>query len=479
LRAASKVRALKRWAIVRRSIKGSSAFKDMLSMNKAMGSSAPSAAVQAAPTAKAKAKSTAKAKAASEPPEASTSRSVAVPPPPAPAVVTGVLLKVQLDAWWPWASGRLRALIVKSDFQDDEKWAASMIKFIGKGLAACRWITEDSEIALDVTTRDEYLEEYGAKLGDRKDVPTDNLWRLKSLADEALKREASKCVGVPMHIDLINALYDKREALKWSQGGFGPSAYHSDFLKSYANAMLSDSWFTQPQNRYGETYAGQKRPLECGIFYLVPGTEYPLHYHNELEAYYILAGKTRFVWMHDDKLIYLDREAGQWHFNPPNLPHAITTPHGEPHLSLWFREGGSGQEANNKFGPKWIADVDGLDFIGEDDEDGVADGVYTEETRMVGSLGFKKGCVFRDDCKKAMRLLTPSQFEYLNNDESVMAKIDEMLDPEMKKSLEQTTDRLRAASKVRALKRWAIVRRSIKGSSAFKDMLTMTKAMGK
>lgn len=247
---------------------------------------------------------------------------------------------------------------------------------------------------------------------------------------------------------------DFEEVFKWSQGGFGPAVYTGKFLTTYANAMVSESLYTQPAHRYAETFVGARRPLECGVFYIDPGVGYPLHYHGELECYYILAGTTRFVWLQDGNLVYLDRAAGEWHFNPPNMPHAITTPNGQPHLSLWFREGGPGQEANHKFGPKWIGDVDGLDFSGEDDEDDIPDGKYKENESFVGSLGFKKGHVFRDDCKHFLRLLTPTEFEYVNNNEEVMTNMDNLLQSTKKDELSRQVNVLKAQSQKVAKRRW-------------------------
>ena len=73
-----------------------------------------------------------------------------------------------------------------------------------------------------------------------------------------------------------------------------------------------------------------------------------LHRFTDREVHFSSFGRAQ---------VFIDKKAGEWHFNPPHVPHAITSPHGKPHLSLWFREGGPGQEANNKFGPEWIGET--------------------------------------------------------------------------------------------------------------------------
>lgn len=166
-------------------------------------------------------------------------------------------------------------------------------------------------------------------------------------------------------------------------------------------------------------------------------------HHKELEAYFLLAGSTRYAWLVDGQLVTMDRNQGQWHFNYPNIPHAITTPLGKPHLSLWFREGGPGQKANNRFGPKWIGDTTGLDVLRELDEDGIADFVDDSAKDMhLGSHGFCVQSVFRADTDRFLRVLTADQFRHLQTDPNAMDEIDSLLTPEREGHLEQIVEGL-------------------------------------
>jgi hypothetical protein len=168
-----------------------------------------------------------------------------------------------------------------------------------------------------------------------------------------------------------------------------------------------------------------------------------LHYHGTLEAYYLLAGKTQFVYLKNNVLVKTDLEAGQWHFNPPFVPHAISTPHGEPHLSLWFREGGSGQAANNAFGPKWIGDVAGLKFVSkhaaacEEFACACKEEVrrWTETDHLIGSLGFVEGKVMKTGAAKFFRTLQPEQFDVLADDEDELCNLETFLRPKQMKQL--------------------------------------------
>lgn len=359
-----------------------------------------------------------------------------------------LIFKAQFDEWWPVASQQLRERIMSKYFVDDERWAKCFTGYITKGLAAARWEHLDSHRAQSVLTKEDYVKEYSTKIVGRSDLAADNLYKISVDANEYLEPCVKEAAGNPLLAKMLSALLEKRGALSWSQGGFGPQVYTASFLQSYANAMLSDSLFTQPANKYATTHHGDDRPLECGIFFIRPGVEYPLHYHNELEAYYILGGKTRFVWLLDEELVYMDRSQGEWHFNPPNTPHAITTPHGTPHLSLWFREGGPGQAVNNKFGPKWIGDVDGLHIHSEDDKDPTDDPVVKDSEADPGALGFAAGSVFRKDNKKFLRLLTPTQFEYLHSNEFAVAEADSFLTPNKKEVLSFVLEGLKLTSKM-------------------------------
>mmetsp|Transcript_117799 Transcript_117799/g.333958 ORF Transcript_117799/g.333958 Transcript_117799/m.333958 type:complete len:539 (+) Transcript_117799:83-1699(+) len=353
-----------------------------------------------------------------------------VPPPPAPVEV---LFKRVMDKWWDAHKENLRTRITDRDYiegKDDSCMAASIVKFVTRGLSAARWVPRDSERARSVADKEHYIEVYTAKLGNRTDVPRDNLWNIKLRAEKFIEASIASSGPDPTLRNLLEALLADKEALAWSQGGFGPVVYTSKFLGTYANTMLSGSLYEHPKQHWGQSFFSGPRPLECGIFYIDAGVEYPLHYHQELEAYFILGGETRFVWFVENKLVTMDRKQGEWHFNNPNTPHAITTPHGTPHLSVWFREGGPGQAANNKFGPKWVGCVDGLHMVDEHDNAGVPNHVAKDDNKLVGSLGFGRGSVFLKDTHKFLRALTPAQFDYLKHDPSGFTEIDTLLTPE-------------------------------------------------
>eukprot|EP00401_Gymnodinium_catenatum_P053071 CAMPEP_0117472652 /NCGR_PEP_ID=MMETSP0784-20121206/8361_1 /TAXON_ID=39447 /ORGANISM="" /LENGTH=386 /DNA_ID=CAMNT_0005266817 /DNA_START=99 /DNA_END=1259 /DNA_ORIENTATION=+ len=352
--------------------------------------------------------------------------SIAAPPKP--------LFKSEFDVWWQKHKELLYSRIVEKDYieaADDAAMASSLVTFIGQSLSAVRWEAMDSERAQAVTTYADYKEVYAAKLGTREDVSSDNLYRIKLRADQAIQDGIAAAANNPPLQNLLKKIYHNKEALKWSQGSFGPMVYTANFLRTYANAMVSDSLWQQSDKTYANSYFTGPRPLECGIFYIDPGVEYPLHYHKELESYFILSGKTQFLWLVDNQLVTMDREQGEWHFNYPNTPHAITTPFGQPHLSLWFREGGPGQKANNKFGPKWIGNADGLRMIDEYDEDGIPDheDVAIDDNKMIGSYGFAAGSVFKKDTDRFLRALSPAQFDYLRDDPNAMSEIDNLLTP--------------------------------------------------
>ncbi|CAE8609788.1 unnamed protein product [Polarella glacialis] len=230
------------------------------------------------------------------------------PDPPSPVEV---MWKKEMDAWWAAYSENLRTRITDRDYiqgKDDARMADSLIAFISAGLSGCRWETMDSKVANEAITKQEYIDVYALKLGKRMDVPTDSLYELKVRADKALQ-DAIGTAAPPLQ-KLLQAFVSKNEALKWSQGSFGPVVYTSEFLGTYCNAMISDVLYQHPEKRYGQSYVSGPRPLECGIFYIDPNVEYPLHSHQELEVYYLLGGETRFVWLVDGKLVTMDRKQG-------------------------------------------------------------------------------------------------------------------------------------------------------------------------
>lgn len=353
-----------------------------------------------------------------------------VEPPPTSCCV----FKTEIDEWWKVQRDALHSRITDRDYietEDDDKMADSLASFMDASLAAVRWHTVDSERVTTVTTQEDYRQVYTAKLGLRTDVSPDNLFNIKLRAEKAIEDGIATAEGNPQLQNLLRKFLDHKEALKWSQGSFGPVVYTAEFLGTYANAMVSGSLWQQSEKSFGQSYFSGPRPLECGIFYIDAGVEYPLHYHQELESYFILAGKTQFLWLVEDKLVTMDRKQGEWHFNYPNTPHAITTPFNEPHLSLWFREGGPGQAANNKFGPKWIGCVDGLHMIDEHDVDGIPDNPdhVARDDERIGSFGFAAGSVFKKDTDHFLRALSPAQFDYLRDDPNSMAEIDNLLTP--------------------------------------------------
>jgi len=360
-----------------------------------------------------------------------------VPPPPAPV---DCIFKQEMDEWWQAHRENLRSRITERDFiqgEDDEKMANCLVKFMDRGISSARWMAKADPRLKPVADRDDYVEVYAAKLGARTDVPTDNLWNLKCRAEKCIEDGIKMSASNPTLQSFLRTILENKECLSWSQGSFGPTVFTAQFLGTYANAMLSGPLYEHAERHWGRSYFSGPRPLECGIFYIDPAVEYPLHYHQELEAYFILAGETRFVWEIEGKLVTMDRKQGEWHFNYPNTPHAITTPHRTPHLSLWFREGGPGQKANNMFGPKWIGCADGLHMMDEHDIDGVPDAkdIANDDNTMIGSLGCAGGSVFLKDTDKFLRTLTPAQFDYLKNDPNCMGSIDSLLTPERYKDL--------------------------------------------
>lgn len=342
-----------------------------------------------------------------------------------------VVLKSDFDTWWATSRAGLKAEVLKHALQDREVWAKSFLDFLDFSLANVEWIQRDSELAQSVETESEYVEVYSQKIAGRTDVSPDNLYHIKQRADDCLLAAAT-CTMQMVLSQLLNALVESKELLRWSQGNFGPRAYTEQFLQKYANAMLSGYAWNQPPSTFGTTLKGKRQFLECGIFFVDTGVEYPLHYHAELEAYYILSGKTRFAWLINGKLENFDREAGEWFFNPPYTPHAITTPHGTPHLSLWFREGGGGQAANDKFGPKWIGCVNGLHVV---DEDGTPEADYQHPNGMIGDIGMEPGFVIRHPVQGGVRVITPSQFAYFSEKRGRLSELDKILNPETKSQL--------------------------------------------
>jgi len=267
--------------------------------------------------------------------------------------------------WWPHTKTLLKDEWLKTRAPYARAWAAAFDNYVTAGLNAVDWVQgEGSPIR-----KKAYIEMYTAKLENRTpaDVPGDNLFEIAHRAEGSLwtsARLAYMCKEYLGKVNgaLIESLSKQRDRLVWSQGDLGPLIYHKEFLEVYANAMVSGALWQHHGNltKQETTFAGNRAPLEAGVFYMDSQVEYPLHFHDELEAYFILGGTTRFVWLEDGELTYKDRDAGEWHVNPPNIPHSVVTPlPGQQHLALWFREGGQGQEANNLYGPKWINDVRG------------------------------------------------------------------------------------------------------------------------
>eukprot|EP00746_Dinoflagellata_sp_MGD_P009895 gnl/MRDRNA2_/MRDRNA2_120275_c0_seq1.p1 gnl/MRDRNA2_/MRDRNA2_120275_c0~~gnl/MRDRNA2_/MRDRNA2_120275_c0_seq1.p1 ORF type:complete len:477 (-),score=90.27 gnl/MRDRNA2_/MRDRNA2_120275_c0_seq1:129-1559(-) len=361
------------------------------------------------------------------------------------------MMQAELEQWWK-ASGAfdLHELVRDTEFEFRDAWAEHLVRFISCGLLGIEWESKDSARAKEIESEADYIAKYSKRLLKRTDVSKRNLYEIKLRADETLDKAAKNENLKPEIQRLLAAIAEVKPAFKWSQGGFGPKAYRADFLTTYANTMISDSLWKQKPEAYQPSFENNKTFLECGIFYIDAGTEYPLHYHEELEAYYILYGKTRFYQLLDGKIVAFDREAGEWHFNPPYVPHSITSPHGTPHLSLWFREGGPGQEANNKFGPKWIGCCEGLDVTHEnnldsDDENDIPCGVYYDGVDMKGAAGFGRSTKLSTG-EQFFRILTPHEFMTLQKDPNAMKSIDSALTPTGVDDLKELISKLQVGS---------------------------------
>jgi len=374
----------------------------------------------------------------------------------APPNAAKVIFKAEFDAWWKQAGPKLFSTITttKETFADGERWASAFVGFVTHGLSVVRWEPIDGERIKDVMKKESYMSEYYPRLCGRSDVAADNLWQLKGRIDELLLRVV-KCAPAqdPSLKSLLQTIATHKDTLTWSQGCFGPKAYAASFLRSYATATITEVLWRQPKHRYGMTCDGNKCFLDCGILYADAGVELPLQHHSALEAFYVLAGETRFVSLLDGKLVHEDRKPGEWHFNPPHIPHAITTPHGKPHLSLWFREGGPGQAHSAKFGPKWVGAVDGLDWEQDNLDDDIPDGNGGEdESGVVGRLGFARGTIFRLDCRKFVKLLTPEQWDSVGSDRSTLMIASQRLAPGRQQELQQQVESMRLQSQKNARK---------------------------
>jgi len=368
----------------------------------------------------------------------------------APPNAAKVIFKAEFDAWWKQAGPKLFTTITKTKeiFADGERWASAFVGFVTHGLSVVRWEPVDGERIKDTTTKESYVSEYYPRLRGRSDVAADNLWQLKGRIDDLLLRVVKSAPAQDLSLkSLLQTLAIHKDTLTWSQGGFGPKAYSGSFLRSYANATITEVFWRQPKHRYGMTCDGKKCFLDCGILYADAGVELPLHHASGLEAFYVLAGETRFVWLLDGKLVHEDKKPGEWHFNPPHIPHAITTPHGKPHLSLWFREGGPGQAHSVKFGPKWVGAVDGLDWVQDNLDDDIPDEAGDEDdSAVVGRLGFARGTIVRLDCRKFAKLLTPEQWDSVGSDRSAVMTASHRLAPGRQEELQQQVESLRLQS---------------------------------
>lgn len=376
--------------------------------------------------------------------------------------------------WWPQTRKLLRDEWLKTRAPKAEAWATAFDNYVTIGLDAVDWVQGEGS----PLHKETYVELYESKLANRTlaDIPVDNLFEIAHRAEGALWSSAKLAYTCKEYLGkvngaLIESLAKQRDRLVWSQGSLGPRIYQKKFLETFANAMVSDALWQHPGNLTEQetTFAGNKAPLEAGVFYIDSSVEYPLHFHEELEAYFILGGTTRFVWLEDGQLTYKDRDAGEWHVNPPNIPHSIVTPlPGQYHLSFWFREGGPGQAANNRYGPKWIDDVSGLKTnfdakqYGDATLDGELDGdignfipenlsfLYTQEgeldkenryedpDHLVGSLGMSESVLLpayaasiREIDPKVWAEIGPnSSWDPTPTDEKSIGNIDELIKPD-------------------------------------------------
>mmetsp|Transcript_8062 Transcript_8062/g.12072 ORF Transcript_8062/g.12072 Transcript_8062/m.12072 type:complete len:305 (+) Transcript_8062:44-958(+) len=232
---------------------------------------------------------------------------------------TGEVFKPVFSAWWKKAGPALHETIMKLDFEDKKAWADHIVDFITKGLGAVEWVSPVSDRILGdlgVTTEQEYIDEYAKKIAGRDDVASTNLAKIANRARVCVEgaSEDPNLEGKPEYQALAAELKKFSQALTWSQGGFGPQAYSAEFLTTYANTMISESLWKQHPSKCNppfenfDTIGGSTAddsPLECGIFYIDPLVEYPLHHHKQLECYFILAGETRFVYLLDNDLVDL------------------------------------------------------------------------------------------------------------------------------------------------------------------------------
>mmetsp|Transcript_78115 Transcript_78115/g.216001 ORF Transcript_78115/g.216001 Transcript_78115/m.216001 type:complete len:382 (+) Transcript_78115:69-1214(+) len=340
-------------------------------------------------------------------------------------------IKKEFEDWWAAHKDNLFTRITDRDFIEheyDEHFAKCVLQFVDHSLPGLLWMARED--APKDRTKETYMADYAKKLGDRTDVAHDNLWNIRERALKCIEDGIETAKDNPTLQALLKALHQNADMLNWSQGSFGPKVYNAKFLTTYANTMLSDRVWTQEKDTYGTAFVWERRPLECGIFYVDAGVNYPLHYHEELEGYFVLAGSTDFKWLYEGKVINMKRTQGEWHFNYPNLPHAITTPDGKPHLSLWLREGGLGQEANNRLGPKWIGSVDGMTTVDTDDQGNeTAAQEQQDDPNMIGSAGYEPGAVFREDIDAFMRVLSPAEFKEIRDDPDGMNDIEQLLTP--------------------------------------------------
>lgn len=174
-------------------------------------------------------------------------------------------------------------------------------------------------------------------LHERPDVGASYLCAVRNHVHQTLLQ----CHTRSLHEQQLYDTFAQRVSnLLWTHGAHATRHYEASFLRTYANAMLSDS----------------TSPIEVGLFYLSPHAHYPRHHHRERELYHVLYGGVRIT--NTDPVTgavtHVHLRAHEWHYHAPFVQHALHT--GVAHtLVLWFREAGARRQAcNDAEGACWV-----------------------------------------------------------------------------------------------------------------------------
>lgn len=98
--------------------------------------------------------------------------------------------------------------------------------------------------------------------------------------------------------------------------------------------LLAGYGFSEMTGKHGP-YVSER--LRSGIGIWAPHVEYPLHWHDSEEIYWILSGSARFQIGRDEPVSL--NKAGDIVFMPSAVPHAFRTA-GEPFVVLYLWQGG-------------------------------------------------------------------------------------------------------------------------------------------